>query len=452
MGLFRPDNELRNSRFIQLQLAISNSDIEINNSSKRLVQSIDAIDKAILNLSEGNNYKSSFNSIKLSENLIPSFTTPDTPIGNSRIIPAIKIFASARAALYAGSKTYTALQPWVQTAINNYARQLPRIQIPAGANQFRINYLNRLGILNRIPPGARELSMWQRFGGIRGVGRMTAVTGAGLLAGIIVTLAIESILDEVQYAKLVEAIEQAAALRYVSTYCFLRMKAIEEIFKEAELTISIYTKNRTLPFDMDDYVKNITTSLEERLNNTEAELQKFLTDNDNITKAYTSSDPSQDVLDRALSNYKKNLETLASGTIESISISSGWLVDSLQVNLSSRGETTRWGGQGGNAATLEIPQGIIKSISWQRGDYQNEPCIYDLAFETLNGTMKFGNPSGHSEVTPNGERVVVNVPDGWRIKDIVCSVEAGSAVSGDKPVDIANTRFVRDIYVIGEPG
>ena len=431
MGITRPDNELRRNRFYQLQAAFLSSDTAIADSSKKLTQAIQRLDSSVFLLSTRQGSKSKYDFDLIPDFFIPEFANPDSPPVRGLVFYILKAFTVYKAY----DLTYTALRPWVLTAINNYALQ------PRAANN----------LFNRIPAGTRILTAWRNYGGYRGIVRQMGAMSAGAFAGMMAGLVIEAVFDEIEYPKLIEAINEGAKLRYVSAYCAKRLKIYEEIFTRAADKADVYVDDNSLAFDLDSFCSKIFSSVNERISNIEKDVLSELSRSDKNVKAYTESDPTQEVLAEALKKYKKNQESLVSGKVESLTISSGWVVDSFQVKKTNDEKTPKWGGSGGNTDKLEIPEGIIKSISWQRGEYQNEPCIFELTVETANESRTFGKPSGHNEVVPRGERIIVNIPSGWRVKDIVCSSEIGNLPTQTEADKLTQTRFVRDLYIIGSP-
>lgn len=436
MGLFRSDNDNRRARISELVGLIYVANREAAEASQRLTTSMRILDGYIEEMSKKKDFAASSIPPETSAHWIPSFSIEGAK-ARPWTMTALQSILIAGGSASVAARALTALRAGIVTdAVAAMTYNLARnagFAIPAEQVSLIEGAVPLLRQAGRAGQAARAL--------------VTAI--AGLAAAAALYAVTEAFLDEWEYRKLMDTLKDVGATRYVCSVYAFKIKGLARAFESAAKTAEIFAKNN-IPFDCDKLMSELAENIKAETADAVRRTYEINIELDKQANAYTAGDPSQKELESAYNTSLAQNEKKLNRVIEEVGLSAGWVVDSLQVGRLGGDRGIKWGGGGGAASTLKIPNGKISSISWQPARYGGEKCLHDLQIETSSGTTTYGNPSGHSEVVADGPRVVVKVPAGWRVADIVGTDKAEFAVSSDGSALIKGTPFVRDIYVIGE--
>lgn len=445
MSIFRTDNDKRAKRLAQLDGLITALDSSMRNDVERMNQ----------------------NGIQLSENLsklphpssdvvlpsdlpshwIPRLGAPTYIQGKGTLFAWLEWGARMYGGYLGFSVSAPLLRGWVASAVRmSTIVQLTRNLAPGQAFAFTAA---------EVAAAEGQLGWWARIGGWRGVVRFGLRGTAGALVGVVFGLAVDAYFDETEYDQLIKLIKDGAKARYIAAVEARQIKKIADAIGDALTTSNVYLRlianGKSLTGDdvREDIFVPLITAIANAQKNIEDGVYQENFKSDSALDSYLNDDPSENECRDALQKHQK-VETETSAKLAKIKISSGYVVDSLTCEDASGKQGTKWGGTGGSGAEFLLGSDEeITSVSWQPVKFQDKNAVTNLTIYTTKQEKSFGNPSVGS-VTNIGNKIVVTVPKGWRVTDIIGGNKLSVTADQDGEIKTSSPPFVEDIYLVGE--
>ncbi|WP_425928631.1 jacalin-like lectin [Pseudomonas sp. NyZ201] len=438
MGLFE-DNRVREVRVGQLHGYISASNTLIAEHAENLVGSIQKLDSLLEKQTQLQKTGPIFEFPRMPLHWVPALSVmPPTPSGS---LYRIKYMLSAVG--YAGGSflTWRALTPWVDSAIT-VAGAVAAVNA-AGVGARGAVYVGQAQMAN-IRAG---LPLWRRHGGWRFVGRAAAASATGIIFSVGTFILLEYYEDKISADELKEQIRKASIVRHIASYFEAQMGIYAQAYQTTIAQLEFAAK-QGFKVDIDKILQQLINDLQAGTKELASLSQSVYVKNGTRDRgSYIVDDAKFEVLNEELNKAFATFSESSNGCLEEITVHSGWVVDSIQTRLRNNDPGLVWGGKGGDAKKVKIT-GHIKSISWQPAEYSGQKCIVDLVIETSTEKFHFAEER-QPEINPSGERVVINIPTGWQVKDIIGTDQVLLAQNGDTTAT-NDAPFVRDIYIVGD--
>ncbi|KIW11109.1 hypothetical protein PV08_10409 [Exophiala spinifera] len=311
----------------------------------------------------------------------------------------------------------------------------------AAARQMGILRLARLGRALRGPgfgaAGVRALR-WARFGRFLEIGSFALIP---------VAIGLEAWIDETDYTRLVNSIEDLAPMRLDACAHKLMMKYVSDNITRLATTASVYAEETTIASNLDIRAKlgDLTQKLIKEFNEVGEKAKAEVEQSDKDQQAYTADDP--DLSKHVLELYKMS-ETIK---ITQLDVSSDFAVNGLQAQTNFK-DGLRFGGPGGTASsnTMATDETITKA-TWKTGTLVSDEkmkVIHSLVITTNKRTLgPFGK--GGSMVTTDATDQTFSCPDRF----IVCGLMdlASKVVDKQGDMDLANKTYITELRFVIAP-
>jgi hypothetical protein len=263
----------------------------------------------------------------------------------------------------------------------------------------------------------------------------------GIAIGVFIELGIDLLEDETTYERLTKAIKEQAEKRLEIYYLKLGsqkvMKTLELINGMAEIEIEKIKKNPQRKVDItEDILDPLINKLTKEMKGITKECLDGLSWQDQ--EKYTNDDP----------NLTKHLDDLSkTKKLKTIRIYSGDVVDSLQCITEDNRELPKWGGNGGEKQDITFVENEkITKITWKEATSYGIEAIAVVTHLTIITTMNTYGPFGTGQGRVNSIQREVETPKG----QVVAQIIGQRTVQLDQNKNLIQNKYVECINVIGQ--
>ncbi len=271
---------------------------------------------------------------------------------------------------------------------------------------------------------------------VKSMGKATLISAA--ITGF-VELGIQLIEDETTHDALVKSIRELAEKR-------LELQFMKDVHREvraaftainikAQLDLASLKKNPSKNYDIkEEIIDGLVDLLVENLEGIEKKCLDELKKKD--TESYLKDDP----------DLTHHLQEVTKATrLKKIVVYSGDVVDSIQCITVGEKELNKWGGSGGEKHEIDIGNDEkINEISWTETKYNGSKAVCKLKIVTNINTY---GPYGTGRATQTGWEKVVKTPTNQRVAYLIGQNEA--KITTDGKLESNTTPYVEIIKVVG---